>query len=155
MKRFQLRRGVGVRAFTSNYAFNPRRINVPTSCSVRMTSVRKQSSAKKPSRLVKWTEYPLDRPTASVIEADFLSKASKDASAVHTAYIALGSNLGGRVKWIEKACKQLSARGIKVKRTSCLWETEPMYVANQENFVNGACEASFGLLSNARASSGQ
>lgn len=155
MKGFQLGRGVGGGAFTSNYAFFPRRTNVPTSCSVRMTSVREQSSAKKPSRVIKWTEYPLNGPTTSVLEADFLSKASKDASAVHTAYIALGSNLGGRIKWIEKACKQMSARGIKVKRTSCLWETEPMYVVDQENFVNGACEASLGLICSARASSGQ
>jgi 2-amino-4-hydroxy-6-hydroxymethyldihydropteridine diphosphokinase/dihydropteroate synthase len=57
-----------------------------------------------------------------------------------TAYIALGSNLGDRIGWIEKACDQMTARGIKVKRTSSLWETEPMYVLDQNNFVNGVCE---------------
>ncbi|CAJ2512363.1 Uu.00g053780.m01.CDS01 [Anthostomella pinea] len=57
-----------------------------------------------------------------------------------TAHIALGSNLGDRVAMIEQACKEMDARGIKVKRTSSLWETEPMYVLEQERFVNGACE---------------
>jgi 2-amino-4-hydroxy-6-hydroxymethyldihydropteridine diphosphokinase/dihydropteroate synthase len=56
------------------------------------------------------------------------------------AYIALGSNLGDRIGWIEKACNEMDARGIKVKRTSSLWETEPMYVLDQDRFVNGACE---------------
>ena len=57
-----------------------------------------------------------------------------------TAYIALGSNLGDRIGWIEKACKEMDARGIRVKRTSSLWETKPMYVLDQDSFVNGACE---------------
>ena len=57
-----------------------------------------------------------------------------------TAYIALGSNMGDRIGWIEKACREMDARGIKVKRTSSLWETEPMYVLDQDRFVNGACE---------------
>lgn len=57
-----------------------------------------------------------------------------------TAYIALGSNLGDRVGMIEQACKEMDSRGIKVKRTSSLWETEPMYVLDQDRFVNGACE---------------
>ena len=56
------------------------------------------------------------------------------------AYVALGSNLGDRVAMIEQACRELDARGIKVKRTSSLWETEPMYVLDQDRFVNGACE---------------
>lgn len=60
--------------------------------------------------------------------------------AKRTAYIALGSNMGDRIGWIEKACKEMDARGIKVKRTSSLWETEPMYVLDQDRFVNGACE---------------
>lgn len=57
-----------------------------------------------------------------------------------TAYIALGSNLGDRIGWIEKACTEMDLRGIRVKRTSSLWETEPMYVVEQDRFVNGACE---------------
>ncbi|CAG7561624.1 unnamed protein product [Fusarium equiseti] len=57
-----------------------------------------------------------------------------------TAYIALGSNMGDRVAEIERACNEMDRRGIKVKRTSSLWETEPMYVTDQDRFVNGACE---------------
>ena len=57
-----------------------------------------------------------------------------------TAYIALGSNLGDRVAMIEQACREMDSRGIRVKKTSSLWETEPMYVLDQERFVNGACE---------------
>lgn len=61
------------------------------------------------------------------------------------AYIALGSNLGDRVGMIEKACNEMSARGIRVTRTSSLWETEPMYVLDQGDFINGVCEV--GLVS--------
>lgn len=56
------------------------------------------------------------------------------------AYIALGSNLGDRIAEIERACREMDARGITVTRTSSLWETEPMYVTDQDRFVNGACE---------------
>lgn len=63
-----------------------------------------------------------------------------DPARKRLAYIALGSNLGDRIGWIERACAEMDARGIKVKRTSSLWETEPMYVLDQDRFVNGACE---------------
>jgi hypothetical protein len=68
-----------------------------------------------------------------------------EAHTIRRAYIALGSNLGDRIGMIEKACSEMSARGIRVMRTSSLWETEPMYVLDQDNFVNGACEV--GLVS--------
>ncbi|KAM6481218.1 Dihydropteroate synthase [Trichoderma sp. SZMC 28011] len=61
-------------------------------------------------------------------------------SKTKTAYIALGSNLGDRISEIEKACNEMTKRGIRVKRTSSLWETEPMYVTDQDRFINGACE---------------
>lgn len=41
---------------------------------------------------------------------------------------------------IEKACRMLEEKGVKITRTSSLWETEPMYVLDQGSFVNGACE---------------
>ncbi|KAL1841975.1 hypothetical protein VTJ49DRAFT_6218 [Mycothermus thermophilus] len=66
--------------------------------------------------------------------------APPDLARPRTAYIALGSNMGDRIAWIEKACHEMDARGIRVKRTSSLWETEPMYVLDQDRFVNGACE---------------
>lgn len=62
------------------------------------------------------------------------------ASTKQTAYIALGSNIGDRIGWIEKACNEMDARGIKITRTSSLWETKPMYVLDQNEFINGVCE---------------
>lgn len=41
---------------------------------------------------------------------------------------------------IDQACREMDARSIRVKRTSGLWETEPMYVLDQDRFVNGVCE---------------
>ncbi|KAI3331346.1 Dihydropteroate synthase [Ustulina deusta] len=68
------------------------------------------------------------------------AKSEAEGPKLRTAYIALGSNLGDRVAMIEQACREMDARGVKVKRTSSLWETEPMYVLDQDRFVNGACE---------------
>ncbi|RCI09485.1 hypothetical protein L249_3790 [Ophiocordyceps polyrhachis-furcata BCC 54312] len=56
------------------------------------------------------------------------------------AYIALGSNVGHRIGEIENACREMDRRGIRVRRTSSLWETPPMYVTDQDRFINGACE---------------
>jgi 2-amino-4-hydroxy-6-hydroxymethyldihydropteridine diphosphokinase/dihydropteroate synthase len=61
-------------------------------------------------------------------------------SQVHRAFIALGSNVGDRVEMIEKACLELDRANIKVKRTSSLFETTPMYVLEQGTFINGVCE---------------
>lgn len=58
----------------------------------------------------------------------------------HQAFIALGSNVGDRVEMIEKACLELDRAGIRVKRTSSLFETTPMYVLDQGTFINGVCE---------------
>lgn len=59
---------------------------------------------------------------------------------VHRAFIALGSNVGDRVEMIEQACVEMDRLGIKVKRTSSLFETAPMYVLDQATFINGVCE---------------
>ncbi|KAL4880732.1 Dihydropteroate synthase-like protein [Aspergillus karnatakaensis] len=58
----------------------------------------------------------------------------------HRAFIALGSNVGERVEMIEKACLEMDRAGIRVLRTSSLFETAPMYYLDQEPFMNGACE---------------
>jgi len=60
----------------------------------------------------------------------------------HRAFIALGSNMGDRVDMIEKACLEMDKANIKVKRTSSLFETAPMYVLDQDPFMNGVCEVS-------------
>ncbi|KAI9375327.1 Dihydropteroate synthase-like protein [Aspergillus egyptiacus] len=63
----------------------------------------------------------------------------------HTAYIALGSNVGERVEMIERACLEMDKAGIKVRRTSSLFETAPMYYLDQSPFMNGVCEVETGL----------
>jgi len=59
---------------------------------------------------------------------------------VHRAYVALGSNVGDRLSMVESACLEMGRRGINVIRTSGLYETEPMYLQDQQSFINGACE---------------
>ena len=58
------------------------------------------------------------------------------------AYIAFGSNVGNRIENIENACKALERSGLPILRTSHLYETKPMYVEAQNNFINGVCEIS-------------
>ena len=58
----------------------------------------------------------------------------------HRAYLALGSNQGNRFNMIDSAVREMSDRGLIVLRTSALYETKPMYLENQESFINGACE---------------
>lgn len=58
------------------------------------------------------------------------------------AYVALGSNLGNRIGMIELACQEMSKRDIQVTRTSALYETNPMYLEDQNRFINGTCEVS-------------
>ncbi|KAF2091744.1 putative multifunctional folic acid synthesis protein, partial [Saccharata proteae CBS 121410] len=57
------------------------------------------------------------------------------------AFIALGSNLGNRVEWIEIALQMLDCEEkVQILQTSSLWETKAMYVEDQPPFLNGACE---------------
>ncbi|KAF2098878.1 Dihydropteroate synthase [Rhizodiscina lignyota] len=61
-------------------------------------------------------------------------------STKHRAFLALGSNVGDRLGNIETACRSMERAGLKIKRTSSLWETKAMYVEDQDDFLNGACE---------------
>lgn len=104
----------------------------------------------RPTRLTPRSPTPFPNSTPSIHkfrQRSFASHArcyscacQSAARRTKTAYIALGSNLGDRVAEIEKACRLMDERGIRVKRTSSLYETEPMYVVDQERFLNGACE---------------
>jgi 2-amino-4-hydroxy-6-hydroxymethyldihydropteridine diphosphokinase/dihydropteroate synthase len=105
-----------------------------------ISSVRHKSHTTEPNMATTWAQHPLKSPKPSNGSSSPVLSSSKIPPKTHTAYIALGSNLGDRIEMIEKACNEMSARGIKIKRTSSLWETEPMYVLDQGNFVNGACE---------------
>lgn len=59
----------------------------------------------------------------------------------HRAYIALGSNMGDREKYIKDAVKALDKiRGCRVKQISELIQTEPYGMTEQEDFLNGCLE---------------
>jgi hypothetical protein len=63
---------------------------------------------------------------------------------LYRAFIALGSNMGDKVAMIEQACTEMEATGeVRILRTSSLYETRAMYVLDQDNFVNGACEVNY------------
>lgn len=57
------------------------------------------------------------------------------------AYVGLGANLGDRAVTIRRAVALLAATdGVEVRRVSTLRETEPVGVADQPRFLNGAVE---------------
>lgn len=70
-----------------------------------------------------------------------------------TAYIAIGTNLGDRIKNIQDALAALpriseesigtqvtGQRFLRVTKCSQLYESEPMYVVDQPQFINGAVQ---------------
>ena len=59
---------------------------------------------------------------------------------MHTAYIALGSNLGDRKANLEEAAKCVAAAGIKIVKVSSWLETEPYGVTDQPMFMNGVMQ---------------
>lgn len=59
----------------------------------------------------------------------------------HTAYIALGSNMGDRENYLNQAVKALNAvRGCEVRQVSSFIETPPYGVTDQADFLNGCFE---------------
>ncbi|KAK6337748.1 trifunctional dihydropteroate synthetase [Orbilia brochopaga] len=59
----------------------------------------------------------------------------------HDVFIAFGSNLGDKFALIRDALAELNKRGIRVLKTSSLYESLPMYVEDQDTFLNGVCQA--------------
>ncbi|RMZ80843.1 hypothetical protein DV737_g2830, partial [Chaetothyriales sp. CBS 132003] len=57
----------------------------------------------------------------------------------HHAAIAFGSNLGNRLGYIEGALAEMCNAGLKVLKTSPIYETKPMYYQDQDSFLNGVC----------------
>ncbi|WWC86098.1 dihydropteroate synthase [Kwoniella dendrophila CBS 6074] len=55
-------------------------------------------------------------------------------------FIAVGSNIGDRIGHINKAIRELQENGCELANTSRLYESEPMYVEDQDRFINGAIE---------------
>lgn len=52
-------------------------------------------------------------------------------------FLALGSNLGNRMSYLQQAVSKLSEHAdIRIDRQSGIYESEPMYVKEQEPFLN-------------------
>ena len=58
-----------------------------------------------------------------------------------TIYLSLGSNIGDRKKNIARAMDALSQHGMRVLRSSALYETEPVEMTDQPWFLNCVVEA--------------
>lgn len=59
----------------------------------------------------------------------------------HTAYIALGSNMGDEKQYLEEAVKALDeVRGCKVTKVSSFIITPPYGMTDQDDFLNGCLE---------------
>ncbi|MCH5342224.1 MAG: 2-amino-4-hydroxy-6-hydroxymethyldihydropteridine diphosphokinase [Acetatifactor sp.] len=59
----------------------------------------------------------------------------------HTAYLAVGSNMGDKVQYIAGAIRALTAHPqINVKKVSDLIQSKPYGVLDQDDFLNGALE---------------
>ncbi|KAJ1965996.1 trifunctional dihydropteroate synthetase [Dipsacomyces acuminosporus] len=85
---------------------------------------------------------PSPVPTASEIGTFEQPEESR-----HAAYIALGTNVGDRLGNLHKALRILGTDLPKshLVETSFLYETAPMYVADQPAFLNAACLVRTGL----------
>ena len=55
-------------------------------------------------------------------------------------YLALGSNLGDRGAYLERARAELASRGARILRESSVHETEPFGVLDQPRFLNQVLE---------------
>jgi len=56
-------------------------------------------------------------------------------------YLALGSNLGDRRQQLRLALRALAEHGVRARRVSSLYETEPMYDTEQPRFFNAVVQA--------------
>ncbi|MBV9120808.1 MAG: 2-amino-4-hydroxy-6-hydroxymethyldihydropteridine diphosphokinase [Chloroflexi bacterium] len=59
--------------------------------------------------------------------------------------LALGGNLGDRRTQLLAALTALKASGVRIERASSLYESKPMYVDLQPNFLNAVVEAETSL----------
>lgn len=56
-------------------------------------------------------------------------------------YLALGSNIGDRLRFLTSAMRRLAHfEGVQIKRTSALYSTAAQYVADQPSFLNAVVE---------------
>lgn len=77
-----------------------------------------------------------------VLEREWYNWSCRDSKPFATpfsgahAFIGIGSNMGDRLRFIESACNLMEDKGIHVVRTSAVYETAPMYLTDQAEFLN-------------------
>lgn len=70
---------------------------------------------------------------------------SEEILSSHTAFVALGSNLGDREGNLRRALELLSQNGVEIVKISKFIETEPYGVIDQPRFLNGVCQVKTAL----------
>ena len=89
--------------------------------------------------LVSAVELEIRKPDAP-IELDFSSVSVRIRREWHTAYIALGSNLGNKENYLRAALDGLSEdRNIRLGKVSTLIRTAPYGGVEQDDYLNGVC----------------
>ena len=63
-----------------------------------------------------------------------------------TVYLGLGSNMGDRETMLQAAVRELESPRLHIRRTSPIYETEPMDVPGQPWFLNQVVEAETDLF---------
>lgn len=90
--------------------------------------------------LLREVELELQKPEAP-IPLDFQTVSVRICRSWHTAYVALGSNLGDRAAYLQGALDGLAGDPcIRLGRVSTLIETAPYGDVVQDDFLNGACQ---------------
>ncbi|KAH0452673.1 hypothetical protein IEQ34_019972 [Dendrobium chrysotoxum] len=74
-----------------------------------------------------------------------VSMSSVQAPLNQEVVIALGSNVGDRIKNFNEALRLMKKSGIQISRHGCLYESEPAYVTDQPRFLNSAVRGTTGL----------
>lgn len=88
--------------------------------------------------LIRALELELKKPDAP-IQLEFESVSVKIKRGWHTAYIALGSNLGDREGYLNAALEGLNSGEIRLLKTSSFITTAPYGGVEQEDFLNAVC----------------
>jgi 2-amino-4-hydroxy-6-hydroxymethyldihydropteridine diphosphokinase len=70
-----------------------------------------------------------------------LQEASTHNPPMHIVYLSLGSNVGSRESNLRAAIAALPPAGVRVKRVSSIYETEPVDYLDQPWFLNCVLEA--------------
>lgn len=90
--------------------------------------------------LVKGISFEIRKPQAP-IALPFGSVSVKIERFWHMAYVALGSNMGDKKKYLDDALAQLQTNPrIRLKQTASYRETEPYGGVEQESFLNSMCQ---------------